>query len=302
MKITSRMVCVVVISAVFLVIICASNAVAAGIKVPFFAGERWRVDQDNWDYTVGSTRNGDNITHSPAMGMSYAWDFNKGYGDDDLGYPAVAPASGIIVFAEADGDWGDTVIIHYEDDNDYRYGRIAHLDQIYVTLNQKVKQGQVIGLVGGTPNWVPHIHYQTQDGLTGNVSSIFEDMGAPTTGNEYTSENSYPIDLRHSTPHAGSIITDIIGQKDGGIHWWYTPASPITNEIIASGDAKGMSQNTYVQEYAGKPCTLNGTSQFCDGVIVYDALGGARSAYLVWYQQFGFSNFFLDGFLPPMLA
>ena len=37
----------------------------------------------------------------------------------------------------------------------------------------------------------------------------------------------------------------------------------------------------------GKSCTINGTSQFCDGAIVYDALGGARSAYLVWYQQYG---------------
>jgi len=95
------------------------------------------------------------------------------------------------------------------------------------------------------------------------------------------------IDKRASTPHTGKIITEIIGSKEGGIHWWYPPTNPITNEIITSGDAKGMSQNIYVQEYAGKPCTINGTSQFCDGVIVYDALGGAHSAYLVWYQQFG---------------
>ena len=48
-----------------------------------------------------------------------------------------------------------------------------------------------------------------------------------------------------------------------------------------------MSLNVYVQNYPGKSCTINGTSQFCDGVIVYDALGGARFAYLIWYQQFG---------------
>ncbi len=95
------------------------------------------------------------------------------------------------------------------------------------------------------------------------------------------------IDKRASTPHAGKNITTVLGDPDGSNQWYYPAANPITNEIDASGDDKGMSLNTYVQNYPGKSCTINGTAQFCDGVIVYDALGGARSAYLVWYQQFG---------------
>lgn len=95
------------------------------------------------------------------------------------------------------------------------------------------------------------------------------------------------INKRASAPHAGKNITDVIGNPEGSIGWYYPAANPITNEIDASGDDKGMSLNVYVQNYPGKACTINGTSQFCDGAIVYDALGGARSAYLVWYQQFG---------------
>lgn len=95
------------------------------------------------------------------------------------------------------------------------------------------------------------------------------------------------INKRASAPHAGKTITDVIGNPEGSIGWYYPVANPITNEIDQTGDDKGMSLNVYVQNYPGKACTINGTSQFCDGAIVYDALGGARSAYLVWYQQFG---------------
>ena len=104
---------------------------------------------------------------------------------------------------------------------------------------------------------------------------------------------SRPMDQRKSHrvppihPHAGKNIIDVIGNPEGSIGWYYPAANPITNEIDALGDDKGMSLNVYVQNYPGKSCTINGTSQFCDGAIVYDALGGARSAYLVWYQQFG---------------
>ena len=151
----------------------------------------------------------------------------------------------------------------------------------------------------GDENW-DHLHFGIRNGqfiesqsdrfykgYSTSSEDVDWDADGVYRGGNWISSINLPVTIRHSIPHAGSIITDIIGQKDGGIHWWYAPANPITGEIIASGDAKGMSQNTYVQEYAGKPCTLNGTSQFCDGVIVYDALGGARSAYLVWYQQFG---------------
>lgn len=151
----------------------------------------------------------------------------------------------------------------------------------------------------GDQNW-DHLHFGVRKGqfissqsdrFYKGYSTSSEDVDWDSSGvyrgGNWISPINLAITVRHSTLHAGKNITDIIGQKDGGIHWWNTPTNPITNEIITSGDAKGMSQNTYVQEYAGKPCTLNGTAQFCDGVIVYDALGGARSAYLVWYQQFG---------------
>lgn len=80
-------------------------------------------------------------------------------------------------------------------------------------------------------------------------------------------------------------MTNVFGFRAGNIRWYYDPpATPITDEIDDSGDDKGMSQNVYIQHYRSETCGSNSNTNY-HGSIVYDALGGARSAYIVGWQQ-----------------
>jgi hypothetical protein len=275
-----------------LVLVCLLVVVevsAKGIKAPYVGGQTMTVGQGNEDDPKNTVAD-PNLTHLSSLGMAYAWDFNWSWEDNDKGMPMVAPANGKIIISEFKSGWGNTVIIEYETDNDYKFGRFAHLDQSFVKVGQKVKQGQVIGLLGktGLNYYGAHFHYQTQDVLSNGISvpSVFEDIGKPLQDYSYTSKNTNIFDLRESTPHSSNKkVLDVFGSRDSNIIWHHTLATPIINEIISvSGVDKGMSKNVYLQNYVGKPCAFD-VKQLCDGAVVYDGLGGARSAYIVGWQQ-----------------
>ncbi len=166
-------------------------AVAVDLMLPFGGGATWRCDQGNGDCDP---------THCPGGSMEYAWDFNLGGGDDDLGEPVVAPASGTIVYTYSDsgynGGWGNTAIIDYDGGN---YGMICHLDTVLVVETDTVTQGQQIGTCGKTGNApTAHIHYQTQNGpntWNSSIQSTFVDAEEPDfipkAGGFYTSMNCY---------------------------------------------------------------------------------------------------------------
>ena len=69
-----------------------------------------------------------------------------------------ASADGVVILASWYGGYGNTIIIDHGDGLTTLY---AHCSVIYVTTNQRVAQGQVVGLVGAT-GWAtgPHLHFE----------------------------------------------------------------------------------------------------------------------------------------------
>ncbi len=77
-----------------------------------------------------------------------------------LGNPVVATADGIVIESNSKKDYGNYVIILHN----YGYKTIyAHLKKRLVKVGQKVKRGEVIGLVGSTgKSTAPHLHYEVR--------------------------------------------------------------------------------------------------------------------------------------------
>ena len=78
------------------------------------------------------------------------------------GTPARATANGTVIDAGRNGGYGNMVEIDHGGGFTTRY---AHLSAIKVTAGQKVKRGDVIGLVGSTGRSTgPHLHYEVRKG------------------------------------------------------------------------------------------------------------------------------------------
>ena len=75
-----------------------------------------------------------------------------------------AADGGIVVTSEYNGSYGNYVMIYHGDD---RYTLYAHMSQRYVSVNDVVSQGEVIGLVGDTGYATgPHIHFEIYENGT----------------------------------------------------------------------------------------------------------------------------------------
>ncbi len=74
------------------------------------------------------------------------------------GTPIEAAADGVVIFVGWYGGYGDAIIIDHTSGLSTLY---AHCSATYVTLNQAVQRGQVIGAVGAT-GWAtgPHLHFE----------------------------------------------------------------------------------------------------------------------------------------------
>lgn len=78
-----------------------------------------------------------------------------------IGTPVYSPANGIVLLVMKDSEfYGNNIII----DHGYSvFSNYAHLSKIVVKVGQKVKKGQLIGLVGMTGNVTgPHLHWETR--------------------------------------------------------------------------------------------------------------------------------------------
>jgi len=74
------------------------------------------------------------------------------------GTPIKAVKQGVVAFAGWNGGYGKTVIVQHKDDYETLY---AHLDELFVTAGDRVAQGKVIGLSGGTGYATgPHLHFE----------------------------------------------------------------------------------------------------------------------------------------------
>ncbi|MEL6383094.1 MAG: peptidoglycan DD-metalloendopeptidase family protein [Cyanobacteria bacterium J06626_18] len=78
------------------------------------------------------------------------------------GTPVLAAKDGEVSVADYLGGYGNTVILRHEDGT--QETRYAHLSQILVNTGEKVKQGEVVGLVGSTGNSTgPHLHFELRE-------------------------------------------------------------------------------------------------------------------------------------------
>ena len=129
--------------AVGLGILTAAPAVAAPAtdqELPFPCRQEW----------YGSTRS----SHSPTV---HSVDFNR---TDDVYDPVVASGAGVVSRVENLGgsSYGLFVMIDHGSEESTVY---AHLSAEYVTLGQRVDQGDLIGLLGSSGNSTgPHLHYE----------------------------------------------------------------------------------------------------------------------------------------------
>ncbi len=75
-----------------------------------------------------------------------------------VGTPIVAPADGIVTFADFEGAYGRMVVLNHGHGLVTRYG---HLNAFRVKVGQKVKRGQVIAQVGSSGRSTgSHLHYE----------------------------------------------------------------------------------------------------------------------------------------------
>ena len=77
-----------------------------------------------------------------------------------IGTQVRAPAPGVVVFAGAHPEYGQTLIVDHGNDTKSLYG---HLSRLAVGANQTVQRGDVIALTGNTGRSSgPHLHYEIQ--------------------------------------------------------------------------------------------------------------------------------------------
>jgi len=125
----------------------------------FFEQQRTRLAQTPtiWP-TVGFITSGFGWRIDPFTGKQT---FHKGIDiATNLGNPVVATADGVVVEAKNDRIGGKTILISHGGGLSTLF---YHLDKILVRPGQKVKRGDVIGLVGKTGKALgPHLHYEVQ--------------------------------------------------------------------------------------------------------------------------------------------
>jgi murein DD-endopeptidase MepM/ murein hydrolase activator NlpD len=79
---------------------------------------------------------------------------------NSVGTPIIAPADGVVTYAGPLGSFGNAVSINHGNKISTFY---AHLQQHKVSQGQRVRRGDVIGLVGATGRSTgPHLHYEIQ--------------------------------------------------------------------------------------------------------------------------------------------
>lgn len=91
------------------------------------------------------------------------------------GKEVFAPSEGTVVFAGADGGYGNVLVI------DHGYGiktRYGHLAKVVVKVGEHIRRGQLIGAIGNTGRSTgPHLHYEVRvNGIAQNPRKfILED-------------------------------------------------------------------------------------------------------------------------------
>ncbi len=112
-----------------------------------------RFSHFGWEYLEKADYNGSETLH-PGI------DFNNGRPWEDLGQNVISITDGCVKFAKK-GDnngFGNLILLYHPNHN--IWSQYAHLQSISVKEGDCVKEGQKIGTLGGTPNYVPHLHFE----------------------------------------------------------------------------------------------------------------------------------------------
>lgn len=125
------------------------------------------VEDSNWfDYPVGAP-NAKGYYRAQRFGgetQHLGDDWNgMGGGNTDYGDPVYAIADGRVAFCEHVGaGWGNVVrIVHPVDGGQTVEALYAHLAQIRVHRNEKIRRGQIIGSIGDADGAYPaHLHFE----------------------------------------------------------------------------------------------------------------------------------------------
>lgn len=92
-------------------------------------------------------------------------DLNVGRGgNDDIGVPVYAPASGVVTYQANIIPWGNVTIIHHDPLKGLgglvTYTRYGHMQNVRVRVGQRVRRGEQIGEIGtGGGRYIAHLHY-----------------------------------------------------------------------------------------------------------------------------------------------
>lgn len=103
----------------------------------------------------------------------------------DLAAPRGAPirsiTSGVVVYADPYGGYGNLVVVKHRNGMTSHYG---HCDSFNVRTGQKVQAGQILGFVGSTGRVTgPHLHLEIRkDGAPLNPEALFPNLASGAEG------------------------------------------------------------------------------------------------------------------------
>jgi murein DD-endopeptidase MepM/ murein hydrolase activator NlpD len=157
---------------------------AAGLEGKFLKIDRYYSDQ--------TTRHAHTPNMWPVLGLlwdRFGWrDSVSEIGEAEYhngidicapyGYQVLASADGVVALMERRPDYGNLIIIDHGSGLTTRY---AHLSGFMVSQGERVKRGQIIGLVGKTGRATgPHLHYEVR--LNGNPVNPLRYISKPSKG------------------------------------------------------------------------------------------------------------------------
>ena len=255
--------------AVFLVILFpwfAEDVQTIEIHAPWSPGESWDCDRITSQFHSG--------IHDNCI------DFNK-IGGTDEGAPILSVSDGRVVTAEWSNTYGWYIWIEESDLSQNIYAHL--LQEPIVKQGEYVRQGQVIGFCGCTPDGPGgtyctgyHLHFgHYVNGESQLITRIDGQDIDPDGFTQVTSHNTNLFDLAYNRFGA-----DLIGQRE--YIMWDVATAEVAN-VNHPWFYRWDHTNLYRDQDVPNNCVIQHLDGgfYWDGAIVYDALGGARNAYVL---------------------